>query len=233
MRSLNLSDGFSSSAQPVTAFTTTSQFAVYASDAAYVAALTAAGGSLAQGDAYLNSTDLQIHFYDGTIWRTAGGGGGGGALQWLEQATSPIPGFNNGFRVYSFEAAAAQEIWTTILVPTSYVAGFPAKLKLTWISPDTSGNVLVRAQSTLIRPGTDLVSSTTNQRTTTNAAVTVSGGTQNIPQSLSLDISSTTGQINGVALAPGHMIKVRLYRDTDTAASSVDVPVYGAEVTFQ
>jgi hypothetical protein len=76
------------------------------------------------------------------------------------------------------------------------------------------------------------MSSTTNQRTSTNAAVTVSAGTVNEPQALALDLSSSSGQINAVSIAAGDIILVKLTRGTDTATGDASVPVNCAEVTF-
>jgi hypothetical protein len=90
----------------------------------------------------------------------------------------------------------------------------------------------MRTVATLIRVATDPVSSTTNQRTSTNAAITLSGATQDEAQLLDFDLSSATGQINSVAVSANDLILVRLFRDTDTATGDSKMPVYGAEVTF-
>ena len=76
------------------------------------------------------------------------------------------------------------------------------------------------------------MSSTTNQRTTTNSAITMSASNDNEPQKIELDIASSTGQINSVAIAAGDLIKVRLYRDTDTATSDVRFIKLSGEPTF-
>lgn len=165
-------------------------------------------------------------------WATPSGGGGGGSLQWVEDANSPTPIVENAMQVYAFQSALAQALYALIRVPNGYVAGSPIKLRSVWYGPDSSGTALINAVATLIRPGTDLITSTTNQRTTTNAAVTQSAGTANKPQDLVLDISSSTGQINAVSVSAGDLIQVKLRRDTDTGASDLKVPVYGAEVTF-
>ncbi len=153
-------------------------------------------------------------------------------MRWAEPANSAQLSFDNNFEVYLFGAGLAQELYTAIRVPSSYIAGNPIKLLVEWYSPDTSGNVLLRAQSTLIRAETDAVTSTTNQRTTTNAAVTVSAGTVNEPQKVILDISSSTGQVNSVAIAAGDLLNIRMYRDTDTATSDIAFVLLSAEATF-
>ncbi len=162
-------------------------------------------------------------------------GGGGGSLAWIEDSDSPISITENHDQAYVFEDALTQQLYALVKVPSTYVAGNAIKLRTTFYSAITSGTALILAQATLIRTGTDAMTSTTNQRTTTNTAVTLSGGTASIPQSVILDISTSTGTINSVAVAAGDLIRVRLYRDTatDTAAGDVKVPVYGAEVTFQ
>jgi hypothetical protein len=208
-------------------------------DSKTLAELTGAGGTVAQ---LLNDTKIYVTanslnkqlsaaITDGDI----GGGGGGGALEWVEAANAPTSDIESNILSYFYQplASGGQDLYALVRVPTSYQAGKPVNLRVTPYSPDSSGTMLIRAQATLIRPGTDAISSTANQRTTTNSAVTLSGGTVNIPQTVALDLSSSIGQINGVSLAAGHLILARLYRDTDTATGNVRVPVYGAEVTFK
>lgn len=160
------------------------------------------------------------------------GGGGGGSLQWVEDTNAPTTTVENHNRVYLFQSALGQTLYALIKVPTSYVAGTQIKMKTDFYSPDSSGNVLVQSVATLIRQGTDAMSSTTNQRTSTNSAVTLGAGTVNIPQGVTLDLTDGTGKINSVSVSPGDFILVALTRGTDTATSDVRVPVYGVEVTF-
>lgn len=174
---------------------------------------------------------------DGTnsSWATAGGGGGG-SLEWLEYADSPTPDVEASgipFRIYRFQSGLSQALYASIKVPTTYVAGNPIKLKTEFYSADSSGTALIQTLSTLIRQGTDPVSFVTNQRTSTNSAVTMNAGTVNIPQALALDLTDSTGKINAVAVNPGDLILVKILRATDTGASDLKVPLYGAEVTIQ
>ncbi len=165
--------------------------------------------------------------------RSSGSGGGGGSsLVWEEIGLSPFSDFENNVAVYFYQAALSQNLYTAIRVPTNYNQGAPITLYIEWYSPDTSGTGLLRAQSTLIRAEVDQMSSTTNQRTTTNSAVTLSAGTANEPQKITLDITDTNGQINGVSPSPGDLIIVRLYRDTDTATSEIRFIKMSTEVTF-
>jgi hypothetical protein len=203
-----------------------------------LAELTGAGGAASQllndTKIYVTALSLNKQLSQAIIDGDIGGGGGGGSLQWIEAALAPISQIESNILSYFYQPLSdgGQDLYALVRVPASYQAGKQVKMLVTPYSPENTGTMLIRAQATLIRPGTDAVSSTANQRTTTNTAVTLSAGTVNIPQSVVLDLSSTTGQINGVSLAAGHCIVTRLYRDTDTAANDVRVPVFGVEVTF-
>lgn len=170
---------------------------------------------------------------DGT-YKVASGGGGGGALSWIERAASPTYASDNDLDNYIYADAMSQYLYTQVRVPNGYNAGSQVNLRIPFYSAITSGTVLIQTLATLIRAATDAVTSTTNQRTSANTAVTLSAGTANEPQSVVCDLSSSIGQINGVAIAAGDIIKVRLTRDTgtDTAAGDVYVLPYAGEVTF-
>ena len=161
---------------------------------------------------------------------SSSGGGGGGSLQWLEDASAPTSATENQSLVYLYQAALAQNLYCDIKVPSTYSAGSPIALKLSYYSPDASGTGLLLTQSTLIRTGTDAVTSTTNQRTSTNAAVTFTNANRLL--TVSFDVTDSTGKVNAVSVSANDIIKIRLYRDTDSATSDIRALVYGAEVTF-
>jgi hypothetical protein len=195
--------------------------------------LAADPASAVQGYVYWHTGLKRARIYTGTIWQNIGSGGSGGAIAWVEDENAPIPAVENKRRIYQFQAALGQELYAEVRVPDTFAAGSQIRALMTFYSPDSSNTAHLKSQSTLVRPGTDLITSTTNQRTSTNAAVTLTGGTVNIPQAVILDLTDTSGQINGVAVAAGDLVRIRLYRDAaDTAVSDLKVPVYGAEVTF-
>jgi hypothetical protein len=146
-----------------------------------------------------NSTTGTKQIYT-TAWTDVGSGGGGSAVFWLEDGATAIPAVDSSNRVYQFTAAFSQTVFALVRVPTSYLAGSQVRLRLTAYSADTSGTYLMQTVSTLIRTGTDLISSTTNQRTSTNAAITATGGNANRPQAIVFDLTSATGQINAVSV---------------------------------
>jgi hypothetical protein len=162
----------------------------------------------------------------------SGGGAGGTSLRWVEDVSAPSPADEFFNLCYFFVAAQTQYLFSLLKVPTSYVAGSPIKLKLPIYSPDSTGTILVTSLATLIRNGTDAFGSTTNQRTSTNTAITLSGGTVNVPQTEVLDLTDSTGKINSVAVSAGDYILIQLNRGSDTGLSDVRSPVYGSEVTF-
>lgn len=161
-----------------------------------------------------------------------GGGGGGGSLKFLERANSPYLSVENNLEVYIFGAGLAQELYAAIRVPQSYAAGSQINMRGLIYNADTSGNILVRTQTTLIRSEVDEVTSTTNQRTSTNSAITMSAANDQEPQKVVWDLTSSTGQINAVSVSAGDLIVVRLYRDTDTATSEVKFIQLATEVSF-
>lgn len=159
------------------------------------------------------------------------GGGGGGSLKWFEDANAPVEVPDSFWRFRQFEALLGQAIYTVFKVPSTYVAGTQITLRANFKNADTSGNVLVQTVATLNRPGTDLYTSVANQRTSTNAAVTMSGATQNKLQSISLDLTDSSGEINGVAVSANDYILIKLTRSvSDTATGTVEVAVEASEV---
>ena len=177
--------------------------------------------------------------YDATLTRwvpAAGSGAGGGGMggfpvKWLAQTNAPVYAEANNLALYQFVNGGAQSLYCAYKVPASYSAGTALSLRFHWYSAGSSNNVLMQTVSTLIRNGTDAVTSTTNQRTSTNSAVTLSAGTVNEPQVVSADITSSIGQINGVAVSSGDLIIVRLTRGTDTSSDDVNLIADSAEVS--
>lgn len=169
-----------------------------------------------------NSDTSQFEGYSGGLWKSVGSGGGGAGFTWKEMSSAaPVAFEENGEIPYLFGAGQAQELYAAIKVPQSYSAGTQIKIYVSAYSPSASGNILMQAQSTLIRKATDAFTSTTNQRTTSNAALT--NTVANMIQEFVLDVTDASGAINGVAVNAGDVIKVRLYRGTDTDTADLRV----------
>lgn len=171
---------------------------------------------------------------DGDI---GGGSGGGGALEWYDDPSQIAPSqeFVNSMLAHKFLGGDTRYKYALIKVPKGYQAGKQVKMTMTWSSPDSSGTVLLQALSTLRRTTAntgDAISSTANQRTTTNSAVTMSGTNQNKPQTVTLDLSDATGNINSVPIAANDLILCRLQSGTMTATSEFNAFLGTAEVSF-
>jgi hypothetical protein len=167
---------------------------------------------------FYNSTTQTIQVWNGSAWASAGSGGGGGGLVWTpEDGTGPINTQENGLSVYNFVSGLTQYLWTSIIVPSTFSSGSQLNLDIAMYSPSASNTILLTGTSYLIRENNDAISSTTNSRTTTNSALT--NAVANRVRKVSLDITSSTGTINSVAVSAGDIIRVRLARgsDTDTA----------------
>lgn len=163
---------------------------------------------------------------------SSSGGGGGSSIIWEEQALAPTASWDNNVKLYLFEQGLTQYLYTVIRVPQSYTAGNQINLRALWYSAGTSNNALLQTLTTLIRSEVDAISSTTNQRTSTNAAVTLSAGTANEPQKTVFDLTDASGQVNSVAVSAGDLLIVRLTRGSDTSANDINFVANASEVTF-
>lgn len=204
-------------------------------------------GDGVDGDFYIDDADdFELYHKESGVWVAQGSlkgdtgpagadgaaGSGAGTPEWYESANSPEKIFESGLEVYHFIPAGAQELYTAIRVPASYSAGDPIHMNILALSVAGSGTILLRAEATLIRSEVDAFTSTTNKRTTTNSAITMDASNDFEPQKISLDLSSSIGQINTVDISAGDLIKVRLYRDTDTATENIKFIPTGTEVLF-
>lgn len=161
-------------------------------------------------------------------------GGGGGSFVWGldSDANAAVEDLEFSQKIFRFASGLAQTVYGVVKVPTSYKAGKPIKIKIDLYSPGTSNTILLQAVASLIRKGTDAAGSTTNQRTTTNTAITLGAPANRLNEAV-LDISDSTGKINGVSVSPGDEIEVKLSRGTDTDTNDIRLRAYGAEETFQ
>jgi len=201
----------------------------YANDAAYELV----HGVGAAGDVYYNTTTNKVRVYS-TLWSNlgSGGGGGGGSIEWTPDANAPLAAVENGQKVWIFDAGLEQKIYALVKVPSAYIAGTQILLKLCMYSPSTSGDIQMQTVTTLIRQGVDAVTSTTNQRTSTNAAFTTAAGTVDEPNEIEFDLSATVGTINSVAISAGDLLFVMLTRaiSGDTSSDVAKILSYSAEV---
>jgi hypothetical protein len=181
----------------------------------------------------INKT-LKQSVIDGDI-----GAGGACSLVWKKTGiTSPNTRFVDGFELLDFAYDVSQEIYCTFIVPSSYSAGKQIQLKnAAFFTTATTNKVFFKSQSTLIRAASTVLGTYSNQRTSTNAEVTVSGTTNQLKAVGSLDLTSSTGQINAVSVAAGDIIRVRIYRDiaaeSASAAADAGLVIDAIELTLK
>lgn len=173
-----------------------------------------------------------MHLFTPRSGGGTGGGGGGSSIIWEEAGNSPIRDVDNGVGIYEYEAGLGQSLYTAVRVPSTYVDGTQIFLKVLAYSGDNTGNILLRSTATLIRPEVDAITSTANEHTSTNSAISLSAGTVNEPQLIDLDLTDASGEINSVALTAGDLILIEFTRGTDTSTGPVQFIVQSAEATF-
>lgn len=167
-----------------------------------------------------NSTLNQFEGYGASSWAPIGGGGGGAGFQWKAvsgNAAVETELYNE--QGYLFSAGLAQELYCSLKVPQSYTAGTQIFMYVAGLSTSSSNTILLQSQSTLIANNSTAFDSTTNQRTSTNSALT--NTVAKMLRTFILDITDSSGQINSVAVAAGDVIKVRLYRGTDSDTADI------------
>lgn len=166
---------------------------------------------------------------DASNWAGIGSGGAGGGFAWNEpQGISPIQGELQGEKIYSFESGQSNYLVAALKVPSSYVPGSQIGLNIVHYCSGTGGTMLLRTVTTLIRKDTDAVSSTTNQHTSVNTAI--SNTVTDQYKEAVVDLMDSAGEINSVAVSAGDVLLVRLERGTDTLAQDVNFLPSATEV---
>lgn len=166
----------------------------------------------------------------------AGAGGGGTSLNWNDSGNAPVINWVDGFKLGDFDNTSSQELYAILTVPSSYRAGKPIKLKSgTFFCPSTSGNVLFKTATALIQ-GSSVLGTYPNIKTSSNSQVAVSGVANTANAIGDLDLTDSSGQINGIAVAAGHKLRIRIYRDnaseTSGASENARLVVDSFEPTF-
>lgn len=144
---------------------------------------------------------------------------------------APSERLENSGLVYLFTAGGTQKLQGIFKVPASYTPGTQIRLNIGFYSGNTSGTLLFRSTSTLVRKDTDAMTSTTNQRVSTQAAQTLATPADAAREAV-LDLTDGSGQINGVAVAAGDIIKVELTRGTDTSTNIARLIATATEIRF-
>jgi hypothetical protein len=159
---------------------------------------------------------------DISVAASGGGGGGAGAAWNPDPGGAPLDDVENGEQVWLYDNSPEdppQLLNLTVKVPDTYVAGTQINMKVGTYTASTTNTHKVEATTTLIRTGTDAISSTTNQHASTNAGIANAAPADRLNLT-TIDLTDGSGEINAVAVSAGDVLKIALERDTtdsDTA----------------
>lgn len=168
-----------------------------------------------------------------------GGGGGGGSVAWEKLGDlSPRDNSQDGIKLEGFGSIDSQEIFVTLNVPATYSAGNPITMTGgAFFAVATSGQVFFKAQTALIRAASTVLGTYSNIHTSTNSAVVVDAVSNRLNLTGTIQLSDATGQINGVAVAAGDKLRVRLFRDlaseSPSASGFANLMINNFSVSFE
>lgn len=190
------------------------------------------------GDCVTNSTQASLNVYNGSEWgAVGGGGGGGGSFVWeLNGLSSPVESvLNNSISVFDFDAESNHEIFASLVVPETYTAGDQIKMKGIKFVINASGSVLLRSQTSLIKVFDD-ITVTPPVHTSTNLEVSFVSAQNSVYELDDLDLTDSSGEIDGNAVQAGDVLVIKFYRDNINESSSANADCrvfkYSASVKF-
>ncbi len=148
-----------------------------------------------------------------------GGGGGGSFLFELTGDISPYESMYKGISLLDFDFESLMEALALVTVPSTYTAGKQITLENTaFFSASASDNIYFRCNTSLIKSGDDITAAL-NEHLSTNTEITLSTANA-IEQTGSLDLTDGSGEINAVAVAPGDILLIKLFRDNTNETTS-------------
>ena len=146
---------------------------------------------------------------------------GGAGIDWQPVAgIAPTESYENTGKVFIFDQGLAQALQFWFRIPNSYQSGAQIKLNLGHYSPGSSNNFKLQTVTTLIRPGTDAITSTTNQYTSTNGDQALTSA--NLALNISYDLTSSSGQVNSVSVAANNFLMVKISRVATTGTDDTN-----------
>lgn len=168
-----------------------------------------------------NSTFSAPNVDDGSAWNALGAGGGVGSF--LNFYSEPGGGpaqleDGTGLLYYDFEDEASEILWAFLKIPSSYQTGKQIKLKVQVESDEAGSNQLIlQAQTYLVRSGTDAMTALANSHTdTANYSPSAVAATE-----LEVDLTDGSGQVNAIAVSAGDILKIALSKPTDSSTENL------------
>lgn len=119
---------------------------------------------------------------------------------------------------FSSGDAGVQQLNLYLKTPSSYVAGTQITLKIGLYSPSSSNTILLQTTTRLYEDNEDLSASPTGHASGNSALTnTVSNGFR----STTLNLTDSSGQIDGQAVNADELLKVELVRGTDSDTADI------------
>jgi hypothetical protein len=150
----------------------------------------------------------------------------------LSSGVAPVEAVINGMVFYEFSHLDSQEMHTEVTIPSNYVAGSMVNLiSGMFFTSAVVGNVLFRAQVSLIRPSVTVEGTYPDSYVSTNAQIPVSVVANQFTEISSIDITSMFGAV-GVAIQANDRLRVTFYRDIASEAPSAVASAFLLKKSF-
>lgn len=171
------------------------------------------------------------------IEKLVGSAGGASSLIWKDGDITAEDESQDGLTLRSFNYLEAQDMYLTVNVPADYIAGTPITLNGgAFFLNTTSGKVLFRTVTTLIRAASTVFGTYTNTYTSTNSEASAPAVANRLVSVGAIDLTNSTGQINSVAVAAGDKLRVQLSRvvgsETVPATEKAKLLMNNLEIKF-
>lgn len=142
----------------------------------------------------------------------SGGGGGAGTPTWFVGSPGPEPGSSTAIRFRVFPAGESLYVnFDPIRVPDNYEPGMQIRMHLSFQTNGASGNIKFIIKTALINSSSIIWTSRVNEHTSAYAGEDLTAGGIYNP---AIDLCDESGEINGVAVAPGDYLVPILERDS-------------------
>jgi hypothetical protein len=168
-----------------------------------------------------DSADFGTNLTDWYVLQTNVGASGASALVWRVMSNAPTEADFASVEVFAFDYQSVQEIWGGLTVPASYALG--AQIKLVggkFATPATTGKVKFKCSTYLERAGSSVAGTLGTAHDSVNVEVSAPATPSQWTAIGDIDLTDSSGQVNGVAVAAGDKLTIKLIRDTGNESVS-------------
>jgi hypothetical protein len=163
------------------------------------------------------------------------GGGAGSFMPILGQSIDPIEELVDGIDLLGFDKTSGAEIYFNYKLPDGFVSGNQMVLAggVFYCQNITSGKVLMRAETALLKKGSHVLGIYNDIHTATNEEVDTApiAGTQTTIGNI--DLTDENGEINGAVVEAGDVLRIKVYRDSANETVPADDIVQIVRTCFE